>query len=88
MDIEVPLYAAVLGGDVRIPTLSGDVKLKIPPGTQSGKTIRLKDRGMPLLHNEDECGDLYARVMIQIPEDLTDEEYELFEQLADLRPEF
>ena len=88
MDIVVPLYAAVLGGDVRIPTLSGDVKLKIPPGTQSGKTIRLKDRGMPLLHEEDACGDLYARVMIQIPEDLTDEEYELFEQLADLRPEF
>jgi curved DNA-binding protein len=88
MDIEVPLYAAVLGGDVRIPTLSGDVKLKIPPGTQSGKTIRLKDRGMPLLHEEDAYGDLYARVMIQIPEDLTDEEFELFEQLADLRPEF
>jgi curved DNA-binding protein len=88
MDIDVPLYAAVMGGDVRIPTLSGDVKLKIPPGTQSGKTIRLKDRGMPLLHEDDAYGDLYARVMIQIPEGLTDEEYELFEQLADLRPEF
>ena len=43
---------------------------------------------MPLLHDDDQHGDLYARVMVIIPEDLTDEEYELFEQLADLRPEF
>lgn len=88
MDVEVPLYRAVLGGEVRIPTLSGDVKLKIPPGTQSGKTIRLKERGMPRLQQEDHYGDLYARVLIQIPTDLSEEEQELFERLAELRPDF
>ena len=88
MDVDVPLYAAVLGGDVRIPTLAGDVKLKIPNGTQSGKMIRLRDRGMPRLRDSREFGDLYARVLIQVPENLNEEEYELFERLADIRPNF
>lgn len=86
MDVEVPLYAAVLGGDVRLPTLAGDVKLKIPPGTQSGKTIRLQKRGMPHLRQEEEFGDLYARVLIQVPTQLSGEERDLFERLAQLRP--
>jgi curved DNA-binding protein len=88
MDIDVPLYAAVLGGDIRIQTFSGDVKLKIPPGAQSGKTIRLKSRGMPRLRDDSQHGDLYARVLVQIPTDLNTEERELFERLADLRPDF
>jgi len=88
IDMGVPLYAAVLGGDVRIPTLSGDVKLKVPPGTQSGKTIRLKDRGMPDLRDDSKLGDLYARVLIQIPTELSEEEHELFERLAEFRPDF
>jgi curved DNA-binding protein len=88
MDIEVPLYTAVLGGDVRVPTLGGDVKLKIPRGTQSGRTIRLHGRGMPNLREENTYGDLYARMLIQIPEHLSTEEEELFQRLADLRPDY
>ena len=88
MDIEVSVYKAVLGGDVRIPTPGGDVKLKIPPGTQSGRTIRLKERGMPLLREDHLYGDLFARVLIIIPDDLNDEEIDLFEQLSHLRPNF
>jgi curved DNA-binding protein len=88
MDIQVPLYTAVLGGDVRVTTLAGDVKLKIPRGTQSGRTIRLHGRGMPNLHQENSYGDLYARVLIQIPEYLSAEEEEHFRQLAKLRPDF
>jgi curved DNA-binding protein len=85
MDLEVPLYTAVLGGEVRIKTLDGHVRLRIPPGTQSGQTIRLRERGMPVLNREGEFGDLFARVLIQVPENLTAEERDLFEQLARLR---
>lgn len=85
LEIEVPLYSAVLGGEVRLPTLARDVRLKIPPGTQSGQTIRLKGRGMPLIRQENTYGDLYARVLIKIPIDLSPEEIELFEELARLR---
>lgn len=87
MDLKLNLYTPVLGGDVRIPTLKGDVKLKIPPGTQSGQRIRLKNKGMPQLRNPERYGDLYVRPLIQIPSDLTDEEIDLFEQLRELRPD-
>lgn len=85
LDIDVPLYTAALGGEVRIPTLNGDVRLKIPAGTQSGQAIRMRERGIPDVRNEGQYGDLYARVLIKIPTDLTDEEYEFFEILAERR---
>jgi curved DNA-binding protein len=88
MDLEVPLYTAVLGGEVRVATLGGDVKLKIPAGAQSGKHIRLQGRGMPILKEETLHGDLYARVLIQIPHPLSADERELFEQLAALGRRF
>jgi curved DNA-binding protein len=84
-DLKVELFTAVLGGEIVVPTLAGDVKLRIPPGTQSGRTFRLSERGMPLLRQGEEKGDLYARVLIQVPVNLTDEERELFQQLANLR---
>lgn len=83
-EIDVPLYTAVLGGEVRIPMLNTDVRLRIPPNTQSGQVIRLKGRGMPLLRQEGEAGDLYARVLIKIPDGISPEEQELFRRLADL----
>ncbi len=86
-DIKISLYTAVLGGEVYVPTLSGNVKLRVPAGTQSGKTIRINDRGMPRLRLPEERGDLYARVLIQVPTNLTDEERTLFEHLSTLRPE-
>lgn len=85
MDLEVPLYTAVLGGEIRITAPGGHVRLRVPPGTQSGSTIRLKGRGMPRLNIPKEHGDLYTRVMIQIPTDLTPEEEDLFRRLAALR---
>ena len=86
-DLKVPLYTAVLGGEIHVPTLAGDVKLRIPAGTQSGKTIRIAGRGMPNLKNPDQKGDLYARVLVQVPSNLSNEERQLFEQLAAMRPE-
>ncbi len=84
-DFTIDLYTAVLGGEVRIPTLGGDVRLKIPPGTQSGQKFRLAGRGMPHLRNPEKHGDLYVRVLIGVPKDLTPEERQLFEKLAAMR---
>lgn len=81
-DAEVDLYTAVLGGEVTVATMSGSVVLKIPPGTQPGQTFRLSGRGMPQLKNPDQHGDLYARIKVQLPRDLTPHQRELFEQLS------
>ncbi|NJL93329.1 MAG: DnaJ domain-containing protein [Anaerolineae bacterium] len=87
VEVDVPVVTAALGGDVRLPTLEGDIRLKIPPETQSGQMIRLRGRGMPQLRNPEVRGDLYARVMLKLPARLTEEEVDLFQQLAELRPE-
>ena len=85
-ELPVSLYTAVLGGEVKVPTLSGDVMLNIPPETQGGRTFRLRGKGMPNLHNPQEHGDLYARLRIEIPQKLSQREKELFRELASLRP--
>ena len=85
LDLPLDLYTALLGGEVRVPTLNGDVMLTIPPETQSGKTFRLSGRGMPHLRRPGEFGDLYVHVQVRIPVNLTGEERRLFEQLAALR---
>ncbi len=87
LDLKVPLYAAVLGGEVRVPTLDKPVTLRITPGTQSGRIIRLRGKGMPKLRQPESYGDLYAHVLVQIPTNLSDKERELFEQLRALRPD-
>ncbi len=84
-ELPVDLYTALLGGEAIVPTFRGKVKLKIPGETQSGRTFRLKGQGMPKLKMPDDRGDLYAKVMVQLPENLTEEEIELFEELADMR---
>jgi curved DNA-binding protein len=84
-DAPVDLYTAVLGGEVRVPTLKGGAMLKIPPETQSGKTFRLKGQGMPQLKDAKQHGDLYAKVSVQVPQKLSDKEKQLFKQLADMR---
>jgi len=84
-EVPVDLYTAVLGGEVRVPTLSGNVMLKIPPETQGGQTFRLRGKGMPNLRNPRQHGDLYAKLRIRIPKNLSQREKELFRELASLR---
>jgi curved DNA-binding protein len=84
-ELPVDLYTAVLGGEATVPTFKGRIKLRIPPETQTGRTFRLKGQGMPHLKQSDERGDLYAKVMVQLPQNLTPEEIALFEELADMR---
>ena len=80
----IDLYTAVLGGEIIVNTLSGQVKVKIAEGTQNEKTIRLKGKGMPVYEKPNTFGDLYIQLQIQIPEKLTDKQKELFEQLKSI----
>ncbi len=64
VSVDVPLADAVLGGTLRVPTLGGAVEMKLPPGAQGGKTLRLKGKGLPLKSG---AGDLLVRLNIQIP---------------------
>jgi curved DNA-binding protein len=84
-ELPVDLYTAVLGGEVIVRTLGGDVKLKIPPETQSGRTIRLAGQGMPHLRDSKTRGDLWVKVRVTIPQHLSEREQELFQELARLR---
>ena len=68
--IKVPLDTAVLGGDVLVHTLYGDIVCRIPAGTQSGRKIRLRGKGFVSMRNPSVHGDMYAEVLIQFPEDL------------------
>jgi curved DNA-binding protein len=84
-NVHLDLYTAVLGGQVRVPTLNGDVSLKIPAGTSGGKTFRLRGKGMPNPRQPKQRGDLLATVEIQVPQRLDARERELFEELGRLR---
>lgn len=86
-EVEVDLYTALLGGEGLVTTPKGPVILTIPEGSQPGQVFRLKDRGMPNLRSPNTFGDLYAKLKVSIPEKLSAEERELFEQLARLRPD-
>jgi curved DNA-binding protein len=80
-EVTIDLFVAVLGGQTSVPTPAGEVLLTIPAGTQPGQKFRLAGRGMPSLKNPQEFGDLYARVKVQLPRDLTPRQKALFEQL-------
>ncbi len=81
--VDVPLATAVLGGEVHVPTPDGRrLLLRIPPGTQNGKTFRLRGQGMPALGQPDKRGDLYVEVNVVLPTHLNDEQRRLFEAFA------
>ncbi len=85
VEVAVPLTVVVLGGEVQVPALKGNLALKIPPETQTGRTFRLAGQGMPHLGNSSR-GDLLAKVSVLLPTKLTAEEKKLFEQFSRLRP--
>ena len=84
--VDVPLYTAMLGGEVLVPTPTGQVALRIPEATQQGRVIRLRGQGMPGLKTKTkERGDLLVRVNVTLPEQLTDREKDLIGQLRSIR---
>ena len=84
-EVSVPLATAILGGEVRLPTLKGNLSLKIPPETQNGRVFRMAGKGMPQLGNS-KYGNMFAKVKVVLPTNLTGEEKKLFERLRSLRP--
>jgi len=83
-DVKVPLYTAVLGGKRAIKSMKGTLNITIPKESQNGKVLRLKKLGMPVFGKKDEYGDLYVRIIIEIPQKLSEEERSLFKKLATL----
>jgi|FaiFalFF_MnMetaG_3_1042247.scaffolds.fasta_scaffold00010_34 molecular chaperone DnaJ len=75
----ISLATAIFGGEVEIPTLNGKVLLKIPPGTQSHTVFRLRGQGMPYF-NSDKRGDLFVKVTVEIPQQLTERQAQLLRE--------
>ena len=84
VNVAVDLYTAILGGEAEVPTMERTVKLKIPAGTTNGQTIRLRGLGMPVLNHPNQRGDTLAKIEVQIPQNLSEEEKQLFHQLRAL----
>ena len=76
------LYVAMLGGEITVDTLTGQVKLNVKPETQNGSKIKLKNKGFPVYRNKGEFGDLYITYEIKIPTNLTEKQKELFSELS------
>lgn len=80
-EIPITFAQAALGDDINIPTLYGEEKLYIPPGTPSHKIFKLKNKGMPVLHSS-KCGDQYIRVIITVPKGLNKSQEKLLREFA------
>ena len=80
VDLPITFPEAALGANVQVPTLNGPVTLKVPAGTPSGKTFRVKGKGAPKKSGR---GDLLAKVVVDVPGKLTKEQKKLVEQLQD-----
>lgn len=78
-DLELAPWEAVLGASVSVPTLSGSVSIKIPPGTQNGQRLRVRSHGLP---KNGDHGDLYVVARIQVPKSMNEREKTLWQELA------
>jgi DnaJ-class molecular chaperone len=84
VDMPVSIYDLALGGEVKVPTMAGQVAMTIPPGTQSNRLLRLSGKGMPKVRDGG-AGDQYVRLIGQLPANLSDKEKKLFKELASIR---
>ncbi len=78
--VPISISQAALGAEIHVPTLEGEDKLKIPEGTQTGATFKLKNKGVPVLNGRGR-GDLFVDVKVQTPSKLTKRQRELLEEL-------
>jgi len=85
-EITIPMTKAILGGEVKVPTINGNVKMKIPRGTQGGKIFRLSSKGLPSVRSNTR-GDQLVRVKVQTPDNLSKEQVRLIDEFAKLRGE-
>jgi curved DNA-binding protein len=83
VDVPVDLYTVLLGGQVRVRTMSGPVNLTIKSETQNGQTFRLRGKGMPKLRAKEAYGDLYASITVELPTNLSDRQRELLLEMKE-----
>ena len=83
----IDIFTAVLGGEAVVHTLSEHIKINIRAGTQNGKTIRLKGKGMPIYGKPNVYGDAYVQIHVQIPEKVSAKQRELFEAIKSITPQ-
>jgi molecular chaperone DnaJ len=84
-EIPVNFTTVALGGEIQVPTLDGSEPVKVPEGTQTGTTLRLRGKGMPDVNGRGR-GDLFATVQVHTPKKLTKDQRKLLEQLSDVLP--
>lgn len=82
-EIFVDIFTVILGGDITLKTLSGDIKITLPPGIEYGKQLRIKGKGMPIYNTQGMYGDLYVKVKHYIPKNLTKEQLDLIRKAYD-----
>jgi len=85
LELPINFAQAALGDELRVPSLDGKVDLKIPPGTQNGKTFRCKGKGIPSLDGRGR-GDLLVTILVATPQHLNKNQRRLFEELAKVLP--
>jgi curved DNA-binding protein len=83
--VTIDVFTAALGGEVEVETMEGKVTLKIPAGTQPEQVFRLAGRGMPRLRRVENKGDLFVRVKVRVPRELTAKQRQLLEEAAKLK---
>lgn len=81
-EVKVPVYDAVLGKDLTVETLAGEVTVKMPPGIQDGQKLRLRGKGMP--KRDGTFGDFFVKVRIEIPRHINEKQKELWQKLSEL----
>ncbi|CAN5211230.1 J domain-containing protein [soil metagenome] len=84
INLNIDLYDAILGSRQEVETFKGKVKINIPRSTESGKLLRLKGMGMPLYNQANTFGDLYVKIKVNMPKDLSQEEIDLFNKLKEI----
>ena len=82
---EIDIYTAILGGEISLKTIKGDVKITIPENYNYKRKLRLKGYGMPIYDKPKKFGDLYFDLKYKIPEDISEEEKQLLKKLRDLQ---
>ena len=85
-EVPISFVQAALGTEVEVPTLEGKVSLRVPEGTQNGKVMRLRGKGLPELRGG-ERGDQYVRIFVEVPTRLSDEQRKLLERFAEVSGE-
>lgn len=82
-EVPLPFAVAALGGELKVPTLQGQSSIKIPKGTQSSTTFRLRDKGMPSLANKERKGDLHVTVQVEVPTKLNGKQEDRLREFAE-----